>query len=82
VLEPILRDIAIDEGIRNDGREAQEKDEPQKECGSRTNQEESQVSANQFTHLGNISRLGGRPTNYFLAVALTCCTIDPSPRGG
>ena len=66
MLEPVLGNIAIDEGIRNYRRKAKQEGEPQQQCGCRTNQEKSQVSANQFTHLGNISCFTGRPTNYFL----------------
>jgi len=46
MLEPVLRNITIDEGIGNDGGKAKQEHEPQQKCGYRTNQEESQVSAN------------------------------------
>jgi hypothetical protein len=54
MLQPVLGNVAIDEGIGHDAREAQKKYQPQNECGGGEQDEESQVLANQFTHAGNI----------------------------
>jgi hypothetical protein len=55
VLQPVLRNVTVDEGIGYHSGEAHQKYQPQNEGGGGEQQEESQVFAKQFAHAGNIS---------------------------
>ena len=57
VLQPILSDIAVNEGVGHNSGKAENEKQPQKQSSGCNEQKKSQISANQFGHVGNISRL-------------------------
>jgi hypothetical protein len=56
VLEPVLGDVTVNEGIGYDAGKAEDENQPQQYGSGRKDQEKSQISANQFAHEANIAR--------------------------
>ena len=54
MLQPVLGDVAVDEGIGGDGRETKQEQEPQPQGGERDPQKKSEVLAHELAHAKNI----------------------------
>ena len=57
VLQPVLGNVTVDEGVGHNSWKAKNEKQPQQQSGRGKKQEKTQISANQFGHVGNISRL-------------------------
>ena len=60
MLQPVLGDVAIDEGIGGDRGEAKNEEQPQPERGQRGKQKKSKVLAHKLAHAKNIPQLSDR----------------------
>jgi hypothetical protein len=60
MLQPVLRDITIDEGISGDGGETKQEEEPQSESGQRDPEKKPEVLAHELAHAKNIPQLSKR----------------------
>ena len=54
MLQPVLGDITVDEGIGGDSGEAKQEEEPQPKRGQRDEQKKSEVLAHELAHAKNI----------------------------
>ena len=56
MLEPVLGNVAIDEGVCCDAGKAKNKEQPQRNRGESQQQEIAKILAHEITHAGNIAR--------------------------
>ena len=56
VLQPVLGNVAVNEGIGRNCGEAKNEQKPQRDGGQRDEQKEPEMLAHEFAHGGNISR--------------------------